>query len=244
MRHASPNLLLAIFLAMANPARPPASIGVVFDFDGTLVDDVGLLIDAARVVLRSAGFAAAAEADFDALRDMHPRRALEAIDVPIRAVPGLVRGLRREMRRRALEIEFSEEATESVRNLHGSGFTLAIMSSNSPRLIRSVIQKAELAHCFTLVARGGAVSDRAIRLRRVMRRRSAQARSWVFVGDEIRDLQAARGCGIPFVGVGWGVTSANAFAVAGASRVATTWSDLEETLNSLRSHQDGLDDGG
>ncbi len=56
------------------------------------------------------------------------------------------------------------------------------MSSNSPRLVRSVIARAEIARFFKFVARGGAIRDRARRLNRVARRHSRLAEQWIFVG--------------------------------------------------------------
>jgi len=209
--------------------------GVVFDFDGTLVDTVDLLLGAARVVLRQAGFEEAAEADLESLRDMRPRHALEAVQVPIRAVPGLARRLRRELKRRALEVEMADDVSQLIQILHRSGFVMGIMSSNSPSLIRSVAARAGVAHCFAFVARGGAVRDRGRRLRRVVRRHSRLAGRWFFVGDEIRDAEAARICGIPFVGVGWGVASPEALAAAGAQQVVSDRSEMKELLESLQS---------
>jgi phosphoglycolate phosphatase len=209
------------------------SVGVVFDFDGTLADTVDLLVEASRAVLRSAGYEEAASADLEALRDMHPRRALEAVGIPLRAVPGLVRRLRRELRRRSTEVELVDEAPAFIESLHGSGFTLGIMSSNSPTLIRSVIERSEVARFFKFVARGGTIRDRARRLSRVVRRYSGLAEQWIFVGDEIRDLEAASRCGIPFVAVNWGVANPEALATAGARQIVTSWSELGDVLESM-----------
>lgn len=209
--------------------------GVVFDFDGTLADDIDVLFEASRVALAKAGFESAALTDFASLRDLPPRRALEELEIPLRAVPGLLRRMRSEMKRRLREIELSADMRELIWRLHGSGFTLGIMSSNSPSLIRSVLDKASVSRLFDFVAPGGGVRDRSTRLRRVVKRRSARGEHWAFVGDEIRDFEASRVCGIPFVGVDWGVTSADAFTAAGARLVARDLTSLEEVLNRIRS---------
>lgn len=210
-------------------------MGVVFDFDGTLADTVDLLFDTARVVLRSAGFEEAASADFEALRNMRPRQQLEAVDIPMRAVPGLARRMRREVKRQALEVELADTVCDLIHGLDQSGFTVGIMSSNSPSLIRSVLDRAGVAHRIAFVARGGVIRDRARRLRSVVRRHSDQSGRWVFVGDEIRDVEAARRSGIPFVGVGWGVARPDALKEAGARQVAKSWSELRELLEAIRS---------
>lgn len=223
--------------------RTRVSVGVVFDFDGTLADTVDLLVEASRAVLRYEGYEEAASADLEALRDMHPLRALETVGIPLRAVPGLVRRLRRELRRRSTEVELVDEVPAFIEALHGSGFTLGIMSSNSPTLIRSVIERSEVARFFSFVARGGAIRDRARRLSRVVRRYSGLAERWIFVGDEIRDLEAASKCDIPFVGVDWGVASLEALASAGARQIVKSWSELAEVLEFMSTdlQHDGLE---
>ena len=227
--------------AMVGLNAGPASVCVLFDFDGTLADTVDLLVDASRVVLRSAGYEEAASADLDALRDMQPLRALEAVGIPLRAVPGLVRRLRRELRRRTSEVALADGVSACIEGLHESGFTLGIMSSNSPKLVRSVIERAEIAHLFKFVARGGAIRDRARRLSRAMRRHSRLAKQWIFVGDEIRDFDAASKCSIPFIGVSWGVASPEALTEAGAHRIVKSWSELADVLESL---SPGVEDDG
>lgn len=209
--------------------------GVVFDFDGTLAEDVDVLFEASRVALGAAGFEKAALADFASLRDLSPRRALEELEIPLRAAPGILRRLRSEMKRRLLDIELSAETRELIRRLDSSGFNLGIMSSNSPSLIRSVLDRAAVSEFFDFVAPGGGVRDRASRLRRVVRRRSARGGHWTYVGDEVRDFEASRACGIPFVGVGWGVSSVEAFKAAGARLVAHDLAGLEEALTRIRS---------
>lgn len=172
---------------------------------------------------------------------MPPLGALEAVGIPLRAVPGLVRRLRRDLRRRASEVVLADEVSVCIEGLHESGFTLGIMSSNSPKLVRSVIKRAEIAHFFEFVARGGAIRDRARRLSRVVRRHSRLAEQWIFVGDEIRDFDAASQCGIPFVGVSWGVASPEALTEAGAHRIVRSWSELADVLESVSS---GVEDDG
>lgn len=211
-------------------------MGVVFDFDGTLADSVDLLFDSARMVLRSAGLEQAASADFEILRDMHPKQALETAGVPLRAVPGLARRLRRELKRKTDEIELTDEVADFIQDLHQRGFTLGIMSSNSPSLISSVVERAGIAHIVDFIARGGVIGDRAARLRHVVRRHSTGRIHWVFVGDEIRDVEAARSSGMTFVGVGWGVARPEALSDAGATHVARGWTELGELLESIRSH--------
>jgi phosphoglycolate phosphatase len=218
---------------MARSITRPAPVGVVFDFDGTLADTVDVLLEASRVALRSAGYEEAAAADLQALRDLSPLRALEAVDVPIRAAPGLARRLRSELRRRMSEVEVSASVPAFIERLHVSGFILGIMSSNSPTVIRSVIGNAQIAGFFEFVARGGAIRDRARRLRRIVRRHAGLAGHWIYIGDEIRDFEAARQAGVPFVGVGWGVASRAAFEAAGADHVVESWSELADVLEAM-----------
>lgn len=225
---------LASFGEMTTSTALPR-FGVVFDFDGTLAEDVDVLFEVSRVVFAAAGYEKASQADFASLRDLPPRRVLEELEIRLWAVPGLFRRLRGEMKRRLFDIELSADMRELVRRLNSSGFTLGIMSSNSLSLIRSVLDRDSVSRFFDFVAPGGGIRDRASRLRRVVRRRSSRGEQWIYVGDEIRDLEASRACGIPFVGVGWGVTSLEAFKAAGARRVAHDLADLEEALTRIRS---------
>jgi phosphoglycolate phosphatase len=65
-----------------------------------------------------------------------------------------------------------------------------------------------------------------------MRRYGLRADELLYVGDEVRDVNACRKVGIPIVGVSWGLNDHNALVEAEANYVVDTPEELLSLLES------------
>jgi phosphoglycolate phosphatase len=86
---------------------------------------------------------------------------------------------------------------------------LGIVSSNSEENIRAILgpDQARLIGVFEC---GASLFRKARRFRKALQRTGIGAGETITVGDEIRDLEAAREAGIAFGAVAWGYTDAEA----------------------------------
>ncbi len=95
---------------------------------------------------------------------------------------------------------------EMLRALHAGGITLAMVSSDSEVNVRhSLGEMSALMSCF---ACGAALGGKAAKFRRVLRSLKVQPREAIYIGDEIRDSEAATDVGMDFGAVGWGYNTA------------------------------------
>jgi phosphoglycolate phosphatase len=74
------------------------------------------------------------------------------------------------------------------------------------------------------------VFGKAARFRKVLRRSGISPPDALAIGDEIRDLEAARRAGIAFGAAGWGFTRAEALQARGPN---VLFSSIEEIADSL-----------
>jgi phosphoglycolate phosphatase len=107
--------------------------------------------------------------------------------------------------------------------------TIAVVSSNSEANVRAILGP-ELAGRIGCFECGASVFGKAARFRKVARRSGISPPETLCIGDEIRDLEAARRAGIAFGAAGWGFTRADALQ---ARRPDVLFTSIEEIADRL-----------
>lgn len=196
--------------------RVPARL-VVFDFDGTLADSFPLFLDAFDTLARRHGFRAFAHGELQAMRGLSSREMIARAGLPAWKLPAVANDFRRFMAERIAAVKLFDGIPEAVAELAGRGFRLAIATSNSDANVRSVLGDALLSR-FAHVDCGISIFGKPTRLRRLARG-SASGMRPIYVGDELRDAEAAAAVGFAFGAVGWGYTHLSALQAAGPEHV-------------------------
>jgi phosphoglycolate phosphatase len=179
---------------------------VIFDSDGTLADTLPWLETAFNEVAARHGFSPVNEADREVLRTLSPRHLLQRLKIPLWRIPTLVAGVRRLMAEHITEFSLFDGIADSLQRLHDRGVTLGIVSSNSRENVRRILgpANAALIHHY---ACGASVFGKTLKLRGVLKASSILARQAIYLGDEIRDAEAARKTGMAYGAVAWGYHS-------------------------------------
>jgi phosphoglycolate phosphatase len=111
------------------------------------------------------------------------------------------------MRRRVAEnidsIRLFPGVPEALTALRRNGTRLAIVSSNSEQNIRRVIG-GELADQIAFYGCGASLFGKASKLRSAIRHCNVDRARTIYVGDETRDIEAARAAGTASGAVLWG----------------------------------------
>ncbi|HEX7882235.1 MAG TPA: HAD hydrolase-like protein [Afipia sp.] len=181
---------------------------IVFDFDGTLADSADWLLQALPDLADRHGFRAPGPEEIETLRGCHAREVMAAMRIPAWRVPAIARDLRRRSEAEAARIPLFEGIPEALSALVSSQSRLAVVSSNSEATVRAVL--GHYAAAIGTYACGAALFGKARLIRRLVRRSGVTAHSAIYVGDELRDIAAARSAGIPAGAVSWGYATQEA----------------------------------
>ena len=139
--------------------------------------------------------------DEERIRDLHGRELLKALGLPIWKVPRIMRAMRGLMAEEAERFRLFPEIDACLRALFAGGVRLGIVSSNSRENIEKILgaDLSKLIHHFDC---GASMFGKASKVRRVVRV-SGTGRG-IYIGDEVRDAEAARDAGLAFGAVAWG----------------------------------------
>jgi phosphoglycolate phosphatase len=186
-------------------ARPIA----VFDFDGTIVDSLDVMIDEYNRVAARFRVKPLNRADMPRLRSLRANEALKEHNVSFWKLPFLVHTMRGAMRRHLASLPACEGMLPALRALVQAGGRCSVLSTNSSANIQGFLAQHDM-HVFEHVVGGASMFGKASALRALIRRAGFDRDSVFYVGDEVRDVAAARAAGVRSVAVGWGYAARDA----------------------------------
>ncbi len=187
---------------------------VIFDFDGTLADTFPWFLGVFDRIAERFRFRRPDPAALETLRGQSAATLMRELGIPAWKVPFIVRHARRLMADDLDRLALFPGIDDLLRDLAGHGVTLAIVSSNSRPNITRVLGPT-LSGLFAQSDCGASLGGKARRLRSVVRRAGIAASEAIYIGDELRDHDAARAAGLAFGAVGWGYSRFDALMAQG-----------------------------
>lgn len=181
----------------------------MFDFDGTLADSFGWFAATLREITPRYRLTPLDDAQLQALRGLDARSIMQRLGLPWWKLPLLTREMRRRMRGDIAGIVPFDGVDTLLSSLKSQGVAIAIVTSNSPGNVRAVLGEQTMSQVDALEG-DISIFGKPARLRKMLERFDCAPRDAVYIGDEIRDAQAAAALGMDFIGVGWGYTRTDA----------------------------------
>lgn len=202
----------------------------IFDSDGTLADTLPWMRSVFNELAREHGIRPVPPEEYEAFRDVHGRELLRRLEVPLWKLPVLVAAMRRRMAAYDGPLHPFPGMAEALRTMHGAGLQLAVVSSNSRANVERVLGP-ELTPLFAHFDCGASLFGKASKLRAMARRLGIPASEAIYIGDEVRDAEAARDAGMAFGAVTWGQQSRAALVAEEPTLIFEGVRELPEKLH-------------
>lgn len=181
----------------------------IFDFDGTLADTYPVFADSINALAIKHGFRQVADEEQHKLRGMSAMEVLQELQIPLWKVPTVLTDFRKIMRSRIDEIRPFSGIVDVLDALLQKNIALAVATSNSLENVQAVLG-ASLIDRFAALECGSTMFGKSHRVRNILKSTRADTATTIYVGDEIRDAEAAKQSGVAFGAVAWGYTDIDA----------------------------------
>ncbi len=181
---------------------------VIFDLDGTLADSFPWFLRNVNDVADRFGFRRIADGDVESLRHAGSREILKRLEVPLWKLPGIAGHMRRMKAAHLADIPLFPGTEAMLRALRDGSLSLALVSSDHE--VNARRQLGESAQLFSHFDCGASLFGKAAKFRRVVKRAGVDPAQAISIGDEVRDIEAARAAGIACGAVMWGYAAPNA----------------------------------
>lgn len=186
---------------------PPYSLAI-FDLDGTLADSFPWFLRTINDIADHFGFRRVRDEDVEELRHASTREILSRLEVPLWKLPAIARHARRLKAEAAADISLFAGVEAMLRTLAEHGVQLALVTSDSEANAREKL--GEAAALFSHFDCSASLFGKPAKFRGVVRRAGVEPAKVIAIGDEVRDIEAARAVGVACGAVCWGYAAPTA----------------------------------
>lgn len=182
---------------------------VIFDFDGTIADSFDTVLGIINRLAIEFGFEPFNLDEVKRLRNLNSREIVRQSQsrISVFRLALLLRRLKAEVSREMRRLQPIEGMRETLWALKQRGDRLGIVTSNSSENVNAFLEIHGLKDWFEFIYTGTTIFGKGKMLRRVLRDNALDAATLIYVGDETRDIEAAKKTGIQVIAVSWGFNS-------------------------------------
>ncbi|QIO33872.1 HAD-IA family hydrolase [Bradyrhizobium sp. 1(2017)] len=200
----------------------------IFDLDGTLADSFPWFLRTINDVADRFNFRRVAPEDIEELRHASSREILSRLEVPLWKLPAIARHARRLKAEAAAEIPLFAGVEAMLRTLAANGMQLALVTSDSEANAREKLGDA--AALFSHFDCAASLFGKPAKFRRVVRRAGVVPAQVISIGDEVRDIEAARAVGIACGAVCWGYAAPAALRALAPDHMFAQMEEIAEVV--------------
>ncbi|HSX53539.1 MAG TPA: HAD-IA family hydrolase [Patescibacteria group bacterium] len=200
---------------------------IIFDFDGTLADSLPIVIE---LFYEWSGLDPFSPSEIERMRNMSLKQVLAEVGIPLWKVPRLLAKARGQFGQRIDEVPVFAGMPEVIKKLHGGGHHLYVISSNSSQNIRVFLKKQGIEQYFRDVKGNAGLFGKARAIKSIMRTYNLAPKDCYAIGDETRDIDAAKKAGITSIAVNWGYNSDKALKARHPDHIVSKPAQISELL--------------
>ena len=200
-----------------------------FDFDGTLADTMPWFNSILNTVADKYGFRKIDASEREQLRHRDAADILKFLGIPLWKLPAIMAHVRTLMQEIDPSVHLFDGIPDALARLKAGGLRLAVVSSNSIENVQRVLG-AETAALFNDYECGTDLFGKSAKIDRLLKQHGTAPERFLLVGDEMRDIDAARKAGVRIGSVAWGYNHVEALRERGPDELFLTVADLPATL--------------
>jgi phosphoglycolate phosphatase len=176
---------------------------IIFDFDGTIADSHSIFSQEAVKILKKY----LQKIGYNENNHIGLRELLKQLSIPRWKLLLYAHKIRKnageKIKTEALIFDGLKNIIENLAN----NFTLAIVSSNSQENIIAFLKRNGIFNHFELICSNSSLFGKDVLLRKIVKKLGIRLQDVYYIGDEERDIDAAKKAGIKIIAVSWGYNS-------------------------------------
>ncbi len=202
---------------------------VIFDFDGTLADTNDVSYQIYTRMCERYNVPLLTPKELHDLKKLPVKERLKIMSVPLYKVPKLVRESWEYYYEYMDKVQYFDGIEQLLIDLHDAGIKSIIVSSNHKRNIEAFLSHQEVNH-FDAIYGKARVFGKERLIKKVLRKYRLNKEEALYVGDELRDVDACLKLNMPIASVTWGFDRENMLREVNPDGIARTTEELKEMI--------------
>lgn len=196
------NVTVMVSLADSNLQNSDSKKILLFDFDGTLADSFDMVMRIANGLAKKYNFSPILPDQIEGLRGMNASDIVTHLSIPKIKLPFLLMEGRKEFKEN-LELIKPFPQLSHVLSLLSKKYRMGIVTSNDSVSVKKFLLKNQMDY-FDFIYSDSSLFGKGKILRDVIKEYGLNKDNVSYIGDEVRDIEAAREAEIKIISVTWG----------------------------------------
>ncbi|HOK38645.1 MAG TPA: HAD hydrolase-like protein [Bacteroidales bacterium] len=180
---------------------------VIFDFDGTIADTLEIIAEIYNDLAPKYNCKILHYDEKEKFRKMKPLELFKECGISQFLIPIFTVHIRTELFKRINQIKPIAGIDFVLKTLKNNGIRLGLMSSNTRKNINTFLKNNSFESYFDFVHTGKNIFGKDLVVSHLIRKYSLNKSNLIYVGDEVRDIEAMKKIKVPVFAVSWGFNS-------------------------------------
>jgi len=176
---------------------------LIFDFDGTIADTFKAGVEILNELAIEFGFRQLAHTEVEKARNMRTRELMRFLHIPTTKMSRIASKGSVLLRHRIESIQPLPGVPDMLSELRDAGFELGLLTSNTAENVGIFLRNHDL-ELLSFIRTSSKLMGKAREIRSVMKERGIAREEVLLIGDETRDIEAAKKTGLRIAAVTWG----------------------------------------
>ncbi len=177
---------------------------IIFDFDGTLADSLHVVIQVYNSIAPHFNTKKIEIEKMLYYRNIPTRQLLKELNISNWKLPCLLFFVKNKLKKRKYNIEFFDGMKDVVTTLSEKKIQLGIVTNNSKKFVQRFLEKENLENNFDFIYSSRTFYGKDKKLQKLINNYNLERENVLYIGDEIKDIEACKKVSIPIMAVTWG----------------------------------------
>jgi phosphoglycolate phosphatase len=209
-------------------------MNLIFDFDGTLVDSFDKAIEKFNILADEFHFDKIHLPESHKLKDLSSIELTKYLKIPLYKIPRALYKARKYMKNEIPKLAPITNLPQTLQKIHSANFSLGILTSNSEENVATWLDINKIGHFFNFIHIESNYFGKGRIIKKLLKKHQINKSNAFYIGDETRDITAAKQNDIYSVAVTWGFNSEKTLLQYQPDYVARTPEDLLDIFGIAR----------
>jgi len=183
-----------------------------FDFDGTLADSLTMYLDIYNEIAKEKGYREATLRDEEILRTSMVSltdliKFTGNFGIGLMHFPMFIKNFFARLDKYRDKMLIFPGIPELLADLHAKGYIIYLITSNQQEIVAQFLKDKKLDQFFTGIYALDFFGNKGKKLHELTQDLRIEPGQFIYIGDEVRDIEAARKAGLQVISVTWGLNS-------------------------------------
>ncbi|WP_342581602.1 HAD hydrolase-like protein [Ureibacillus sp. FSL W7-1570] len=179
---------------------------IIFDFDGTLANSAEVYVNAWNAYAKKYNYLPLTLEELQEIQHLDNYSRAKKYHFPMYKLSIILPKIHQYFNEHIREVPLFDGVKEMLESLHAGGYEIAIISSNKKDNIVEILKRENIDSVSEVIS-ARRLFGKDVAIRKFMKRHQLAPQDLLYVGDELRDIQACNKVGVPFMWVSWGLDS-------------------------------------